>query len=89
MLIKSKSNSSLPLINNLDNLNNQRNMKLFLLSTSAMLIVNAALTGAHDYTNTHMQVQGQEQATDVSEVQLVSHCAHDIYTLNCTVLLNL
>lgn len=45
-------------------------MKLFLLSTSAMFIVNAALTaGAHDYTNTH--VQAPEQAIDVSEVQFV------------------
>jgi len=71
---------SIPLTTNkLDNLNNQRNMKLFLLSTSAMLIVNAALTGAHDYTNTH--VQASEQATDVSKVQFVViqiSCAHDI-----------
>ena len=85
MLIK--SNLSIPLTTNkLDNLNNQRNMKLFLLSTSAMLIVNAALTGAHDYTNTHMQMQGLEQATDVSEVHLLLlhiSCAHD--ALNCIV----
>lgn len=69
MLIK--SNSSLLLTNNLDNLNNKRNMKLFLLSTSAMLIVNAALTGAHDYTNTHMQ------GPEVSKVQfVVMHICH-------------
>lgn len=46
-------------------------MKLFLLSTSAMLIVNAALTGAHDYTNTHMQ------GPEVSKVQfVVMHICH-------------
>ena len=61
--------------NKLDNLNNKRNMKLFLLSTSAMLIVNAAFTGAHDYTNTHMR--GPEQAsTDVSEVHLLLFTYH-------------
>ena len=57
-------------------------MKLFLLSTSAMLIVNAAFTGAHDYTNTHMQ--GPEQAsTDVSEVHLLlfTYHVHMIYEL--------
>eukprot|EP01083_Nonionella_stella_P253880 873187_1 len=54
-------------------------MKLFVLSTTAMLIMNAAHTGAQGYTNTHMMKPDQATTDAVDFRELVTLDSEDMF----------